>query len=127
MIRAIQHSNSSRHVVSLHYRRRPHSPRQTLGIIVRPVRAPVGQPCDRSHPAIVTASRHRPGHYGNVVSAGVGQAPARQAAVLAGLPDSIGALTVNKVCGSGLASVMLADMAIRAVNTRRLSPVAWKA
>ena len=51
---------------------------------------------------------------GNVVSAGVGQAPARQAATLAGLSNSIGAITINKVCGSGLASVMLADMAIRA-------------
>ncbi len=55
---------------------------------------------------------------GNVVSAGVGQAPARQAATLAGLPSTIGAVTVNKVCGSGLYSVMLADMAIRAGEYR---------
>ena len=50
---------------------------------------------------------------GNVISAGVGQAPARQAALKAGLPDTIAALTINKVCGSGLKSVMLADQAIR--------------
>ena len=51
---------------------------------------------------------------GNVLSAGVGQAPARQAALLAGFPPSIAAVTINKVCGSGLKSVMLADQAIRA-------------
>lgn len=45
---------------------------------------------------------------GNVVSAGQGQAPARQAAIKAGLPATIGATTVNKVCGSGLKTVMLA-------------------
>src|SRR5512140_1399838 len=39
---------------------------------------------------------------GHVVTAGAGQAPARQAAILAGLPDSVGAVTLNKVCGSGL-------------------------
>jgi acetyl-CoA C-acetyltransferase len=50
---------------------------------------------------------------GNVLSAGVGQAPARQAAIFAGLPDTIAALTINKVCGSGLKAVMLADQAIR--------------
>jgi acetyl-CoA C-acetyltransferase len=51
---------------------------------------------------------------GNVVSAGIGQAPARQAAVQAGLPDEIPAFTVNNVCGSGLKAVMLAAQAIRA-------------
>ena len=51
---------------------------------------------------------------GNVVSAGIGQAPARQAAVYAGLPVDIPAFTVNKVCGSGLKAVMLAAQAIRA-------------
>jgi len=51
---------------------------------------------------------------GNVVSAGLGQNPARQAALGGGLPDTIAALTVNKVCGSGLKAVMLADQAIRA-------------
>ncbi len=51
---------------------------------------------------------------GNVVSAGVGQAPARQAALRGGLPDSIGATTINKVCGSGLKAVMLAANSILA-------------
>ena len=50
---------------------------------------------------------------GNVVRAGLGQNPARQAAIYAGLPPSVGAMTVNKVCGSGLKAVMLADQAIR--------------
>lgn len=50
---------------------------------------------------------------GNVVSAGLGQAPARQAALKAGLPDTVGALTINKVCGSGLKAVMLAAQAVR--------------
>lgn len=49
---------------------------------------------------------------GNVVSAGIGQAPARQAALRGGLPNSVGALTINKVCGSGLKAVMLASQAI---------------
>lgn len=51
---------------------------------------------------------------GNVVSAGLGQNPARQAGIFAGLPDSVGATTINKVCGSGLKTVMLASQAIRA-------------
>lgn len=51
---------------------------------------------------------------GNVLSAGLGQAPARQAALWAGLPPTVAAVTVNKVCGSGLKAVMLADQAIRA-------------
>jgi len=51
---------------------------------------------------------------GNVVSAGLGQNPARQAAIGAGLPVSVGAFTINKVCGSGLKAVMLAAQAIRA-------------
>jgi acetyl-CoA C-acetyltransferase len=50
---------------------------------------------------------------GNVLTAGVGQAPARQAAIFAGLPPSVECLTVNKVCGSGLKAVMLASQAIR--------------
>ena len=51
---------------------------------------------------------------GNVVSAGLGQNPARQAALGAGLPPAVGALTINKVCGSGLKAVMLARQAIAA-------------
>ncbi len=50
---------------------------------------------------------------GNVLSAGLGQAPARQAALLAGLPPTVSALTINKMCGSGLKAVMLADQTIR--------------
>ena len=50
---------------------------------------------------------------GNVVGAGLGQAPARQAALRAGLPETVGALTINKVCGSGLKAVMLAAQAVR--------------
>jgi acetyl-CoA C-acetyltransferase len=49
---------------------------------------------------------------GNVVSAGLGQAPARQAALGAGLPPSVSALTINKVCGSGLKAVVLAAQAV---------------
>jgi acetyl-CoA C-acetyltransferase len=49
---------------------------------------------------------------GNVVSAGLGQAPARQAALGAGLPSTVAALTINKVCGSGLKAVMLAAQGI---------------
>jgi acetyl-CoA C-acetyltransferase len=51
---------------------------------------------------------------GQVLTAGVGQAPARQAALSAGLPPQVGAITINKVCGSGLAAVMLADRTLRA-------------
>lgn len=49
---------------------------------------------------------------GNVVSAGLGQAPARQAAIFAGLPDSIPATTINKVCSSGMKSVMFGAQSI---------------
>src|SRR5436305_3619736 len=52
--------------------------------------------------------------FGNVLQAGVGQNPARQVALKAGLPDTISAVTVNKVCGSGLQAVMQAAQAIRA-------------
>ena len=50
---------------------------------------------------------------GNVVTAGEGQNPARQAALRGGLPDHVAAMTINKVCGSGLKAVMLADQGIR--------------
>src|SRR5216110_77409 len=50
---------------------------------------------------------------GNVVTAGEGQNPARQAALAGGLPDHVAAMTINKVCGSGLKAVMLADQGIR--------------
>lgn len=50
---------------------------------------------------------------GNVLSAGIGQAPARQAALKSGLPETVGATTLNKVCGSGMKAVMLADQSLR--------------
>ncbi len=55
---------------------------------------------------------------GNVVSAGAGQAPARQAAVNGGVPAKVPAVTVNKVCGSGLKAVMLAAQAVKAGDAR---------
>jgi acetyl-CoA C-acetyltransferase len=57
---------------------------------------------------------------GNVLSAGIGQAPARQAAITAGIPPTACALTINKVCGSGLMAVMLADQAIRAGDAKTI-------
>ena len=57
---------------------------------------------------------------GNVVQAGAGQAPARQAAIRGGLPATIPAVTINKVCGSGLKAVMLAAQAIRAGDARAI-------
>jgi acetyl-CoA C-acetyltransferase len=54
---------------------------------------------------------------GNVVSAGLGQAPARQAALRGGLPPRVAALTINKVCGSGLKAVMLAAQGIASGET----------
>src|SRR3974390_3365907 len=57
---------------------------------------------------------------GNVLQAGRGQTPARQSALKAGLPDTIAAYTVNKVCGSGLKAVMLAAQSIRAGDAELL-------
>jgi acetyl-CoA C-acetyltransferase len=54
---------------------------------------------------------------GNVVAAGAGQAPARQAALGGGVPDTVGAMTVSRVCGSGLQAVMLGAQAVRARRT----------
>jgi len=56
--------------------------------------------------------------FGNVVQGGVGQAPARQAAIHGGVPSTVPAVTINKVCGSGLKSVMLAAQAIKAGDAR---------
>jgi acetyl-CoA C-acetyltransferase len=69
--------------------------------------------------AVKRAGIHEPAHIdevfmGNVVSAGLGQNPARQAAIFSGLPASVGATSLNKVCGSGLKAVMLAAQAIKA-------------
>src|SRR5262249_42235385 len=63
-----------------------------------------GAPADRIDEVIM----------GNVIQAGLGQSPARQAALQAGLPHPVAAYTVNKVCGSGLKAVMCAAQAIRA-------------
>lgn len=57
---------------------------------------------------------------GNVLQAGVGQAPARQAALKAGMPSTIAAVTINKVCGSGLKAVMMAGQAIRCGDARAI-------
>jgi len=57
-------------------------------------------------------------YMGHVVQAGTGQAPARQASLGAGVPESVPCTTVNKVCGSGLKTVMLADLQIRAGESR---------
>ena len=54
---------------------------------------------------------------GNVVSAGLGQNPARQAAIFGGLSPATGAMTINKVCGSGLKSVALAAQAVQTGNS----------
>jgi len=66
---------------------------------------------------VLSRSNLKPGQIdevimGNVLSAGEGQAPARQAAIFAGLPTSVGCMTINKVCGSGLKAVMLAAQSI---------------
>ncbi len=58
---------------------------------------------------------------GNVLSAGLGQAPARQAAIGAGIPAHVGATTVNKHCGSAMKALMLADQAIRAGDSRAIA------
>src|SRR5581483_3317758 len=53
---------------------------------------------------------------GNVIQAGLGQNPGRQAAIKGGLPPQVGAMTINKVCGSGLKSIALAAQAIQTNN-----------
>jgi acetyl-CoA C-acetyltransferase len=99
-------------------------------VIVSAVRTPVGRfqgslagiPATKLGSIAIAAAVKRagiePGQVdevvmGNVVSAGLGQNPARQAALGAGLPDSIPAMTLNKVCGSGLKAVVLAAQAIK--------------
>src|SRR6185503_3297578 len=67
--------------------------------------------------ANVTADSVQLVHMGEVLQAGVGQAPARQAALFAGLPQSVPCVTVNKVCGSGLEAVLGAARAIAAGDT----------
>ncbi len=77
-------------------------------IVIREAVARAGIEVDKIDEAIM----------GNVLPAGVGQAPARQAALGAGLPTSVECMTINKVCGSGLKSVMLADQAIKLGDAR---------
>jgi len=101
-------------------------------VILAAVRTPMGRfqgalnplSATRLGAAVVKAAAERAGIedlsqidevlMGNVVSAGLGQAPARQAAIFAGLPATVGASTINKVCGSGLKAGMFACQAIKA-------------
>jgi acetyl-CoA C-acetyltransferase len=80
-------------------------PATTLGgIAIRAAVERSGVPADQIDEALM----------GQVLQAGVGQAPARQAVLKAGLPDSLSATTINRVCGSGLKAIMLAAAEIRA-------------
>jgi acetyl-CoA C-acetyltransferase len=106
--------------------------KETEAVILSAVRTPVGKfqgalsgiPAPRLGAIAIKAAVERAGLsnqdeidevlMGNVVQAGVGQAPARQAAIFAGLPVSVGATTLNKVCGSGLKAAMSAAQAVRA-------------
>jgi acetyl-CoA C-acetyltransferase len=81
---------------------KPFSATALGALVVREAVARAGVPPARVDEAIL----------GNVLSAGLGQAPARQAAIHGGLPPEVAALTINKVCGSGLKAVMLAQQAI---------------
>ncbi len=99
-------------------------------VILSAVRTPVGRflgglssvPAPRLGAVAIRAALERAGVapdqvdeviMGNVLSAGLGQAPARQASIAAGIPETVPATTVNKMCGSGLKSVMLAAQAIQ--------------
>jgi acetyl-CoA C-acetyltransferase len=81
---------------------KPFSATELGALVVREATRRANLPIDRVDEVIL----------GNVLSAGLGQAPARQAAIHAGLPPEVAALTINKVCGSGLKAVMLAAQAI---------------
>ena len=100
-------------------------------VIVSACRTPIGSfrgalsplPAPRLGAAVIAEAVRRAGIapgdvgeviMGNVLQAGVGQAPARQSSIFAGLPPSVECMTVNKVCGSGLKAVMLAAQAIGA-------------
>lgn len=105
---------------------------ETEPVILSAVRTPIGKfqgalsglPAPKLGAVAVKAAVERAGLpkvdeidevlMGNVVQAGVGQAPARQAAIFAGLPATVSATTFNKVCGSGLKAAMSAAQAIRA-------------
>jgi acetyl-CoA C-acetyltransferase len=100
-------------------------------VILSAVRTPIGKfqgalssvPATRLGSVAVKAAVERAGIdpneieeilMGNVVQAGEGQAPARQAGIWGGVPSTVGATTINKVCGSGLKAAMLASQAVRA-------------
>src|SRR2546427_7266041 len=102
----------------------------TTPVIVSAVRTPIGKylgglsplPAPKLGAVVIREAVRRAGIevgtveeviMGNVLQGGVGQAPGRQAAIHAGLPGTVPALTINKVCGSGLKAVMLAAQAIR--------------
>jgi acetyl-CoA C-acetyltransferase len=105
--------------------------RATDAVILSAVRTPIGRfqgslsslPATKLGSAVIKAAVERAGIdtgdidevlMGNVVQAGEGQAPARQAGIGAEIPATVGATTVNKVCGSGLKAAMLASQAVRA-------------
>ena len=105
--------------------------RETEAVILSAVRTPIGRflgalssiPAPKLGSVAVKAAVERAGIdpveieeilMGNVVQAGEGQAPARQAGIWGGVPPTVGATTVNKVCGSGLKAAMLAAQAVRA-------------
>ncbi len=106
--------------------------KETQPVIVSAVRTPIGRfqgglssiPAPRLGAIAVRAAVERAALpdpeaineviMGNVVTAGLGQNPARQAGIFGGVPETVGAVTINKVCGSGLKAVMLAAQAIRA-------------
>src|SRR5512138_550569 len=105
--------------------------KETEAVILSAARTPIGRflgalssvPAARLGSVAVKAAVERAGIdpveieevlMGNVVQAGEGQAPARQAGIFAGVPPTVGATTVNKVCGSGLKAAMLASQAVRA-------------
>lgn len=109
--------------------------RSRTPVLIRGARTPIGRflgglspvPGPQLGATAITAAVERSGIdvadvdeviMGNVVSAGAGQAPARQAAIHGGIPASVPAVTVNKVCGSGLKAVMLAAQSIRAGDNR---------
>jgi len=105
--------------------------KETEAVILSAVRTPIGKfqgalsgiPATKLGAIVVKAAVQRAGIeakdieevlMGNVVQAGEGQAPARQAAIYAGIPATVSATTMNKVCGSGLKAAMSAAQAIRA-------------
>lgn len=105
--------------------------KDTEAVILSAVRTPSGKfqgslsslPAPQLGAIVIKAAVERAGvnpadiaeaFMGNVVSAGLGQAPARQAVMSAGLPSSVGATSINKVCGSGLKSAMLSAASIKA-------------